>query len=161
MTVQEQVRADAGLWLRWILANAIGEALGLGGTALVGAAAASRVVEGGGLYATALLAALAVLAGTLIEGSAVGAAQWSVLRRPLPRLRLHTWVLATGTGALLAWTLGMVPSTFFSVGAGGGARSAEPGEAAVLGLAFLMGLVLGPLLGLAQWLALRRFVRGS
>lgn len=89
----------------------------------------------------------------------VGAAQWSVLRGPLPRL--HTWVLATGAGALLAWTLGMVPSTFLSVGAGGRARSAEPVETAVLGLALLMGLVLGPLLGLAQWLALRRFVRGA
>jgi hypothetical protein len=28
----------------------------------------------------------------------------------------------------------------------------------VFGLAFLMGLVLGPILGFAQWLALRRFV---
>jgi len=28
---------EAGLWLRWVLANAIGEAIGLGGTVLLGA----------------------------------------------------------------------------------------------------------------------------
>jgi NhaP-type Na+/H+ or K+/H+ antiporter len=62
---------------------------------------------------------------------------------------------------LLAWTLGMVPSTVLSLRAPGGreAASAEPSGMAVFGLAFLMGLVLGPVLGFVQWLALRRFVR--
>jgi hypothetical protein len=31
----------------------------------------------------------------------------------------------------------------------------------VYALAFLIGLVLGPVLGFAQWLALRRYVRGA
>jgi len=53
----------------------------------------------------------------------------------------------------------MVPSTLLSLGSGGGASPAEPGKAKVLGLAFLMGLALGPVLGVAQWLALRQFVR--
>ena len=80
-------RTGVGLWLRWVLANAIGEALGLGGTALVGVAAASRAGEGSTPYATAFLAALAILAGTLIEGSAVGTDHWAVLLvRPARRL---------------------------------------------------------------------------
>jgi hypothetical protein len=51
-------------------------------------------------------------------------------------------------------------STVLSSGAdsGGGTAPTEPSNAAVIGLAFLMGLVLGPILGFAQWLALRRFV---
>ncbi len=65
--------------------------------------------------------------------------------------------MATGVGAFLAWMLGMVPSTVLSLGAGSGGAGTEPGEAIVLGLAFLMGLVLGPVLGFAQWLALRRY----
>jgi hypothetical protein len=89
----------------------------------------------------------------------VGTAQWLVLKGPLPTMRWGMWALATGAGAFLAWTLGMIPSTLLSLGSGGGAPSAEPAEATVLGLAFLMGLVLGPVLGLAQWLALRRFMR--
>ena len=151
--------AGAGLWLKWVLANALGEALGLGGTALIFALSVLYAGEGTGLYAILVLAAFSVLAGTLIEGTVVGTAQWLVLRKPLPRMRWRTWVLATGAGAFLAWTLGMLPSTLLSLGSGGGASPAEPGEATVLGLAFLMGLVLGPVLGVPQWLVLRRFVR--
>ena len=51
------------------------------------------------------------------------------------------------------------PSTVLSLGADtSGGATAEPSDAVVFGLAFLMGLVLGPVLGFAQWLALRRFV---
>jgi hypothetical protein len=159
ITIQKTEGAGAGLWLRWILANALGEALGLGGTALIWALSVLNTGEGTSLYAILVLAAFSVLAGTLIEGTVVGTAQWLVLRGQLPRMRWRTWVLATGAGAFLAWTLGMVPSTLLSLGSGGGASPAEPGKATVLGLAFLMGLALGPVLGVAQWLALRRFVR--
>lgn len=159
ITIQKTGGAGAGLWLRWILANALGEALGLGGTALIWALSVLYAGEGTGLYAILLLAAFSVLAGTLIEGTVVGTAQWLVLRGPLPRIRWRTWVLATGAGAFLAWTLGMIPSTLLSLGSGGDASSAEPGEATVLGLALVMGLALGPVLGVVQWLVLRRFVR--
>jgi hypothetical protein len=119
------------------------------------------VGEATGFFAAVVLAALAVLAGTLIEGTVVGTAHWLVLKRPLPLLRWRTWVLATGAGALPAWTLGMVPSTLYSFGPGGGAPPADPAEAVVLVLAYLMGLGLGPVLGLAQWLAVRRFLRSA
>jgi hypothetical protein len=154
---------ESRLWLRWVLANAIGEAVGLGITSLVGAVV---ILSGGasrGVLTTMGTTVLAVLAGTLVEGTVVGTAQWLVLRRPLPRLRWRTWAAATGAGAFLAWTLGMIPSTVLSLGAGsgGGEPQAEPSEILVYGLAFLMGLVLGPVLGFAQWLALRRYVRGA
>jgi hypothetical protein len=154
-------RGEASLWLRWIFANALGEALGLGTTVLIGAAIISSLGEGTSVLATLALAAVAVLAGTLVEGTVVGTAQWSVLRGPLPGIRWRTWAVATGAGAFLAWLLGMIPSSVLSLGAdsgGAGAAPAEPSNKVVLALAFLMGLVLGPVLGFAQWLVLRRFV---
>jgi hypothetical protein len=152
--------AGGGLYLRWVLANAVGEAVGLGLTALVGVAAVIYAGGGAGALATLALAALAILAGTLVQGTVVGTAQWLVLRRPLPGMSWKTWAVATGAGVFVAWTIGMDPSTALSLGAGsrGGTAPAEPSDAVVFGLAFLMGLVLGPILSFAQWLALRRFV---
>lgn len=149
-------RPGFGLYGRWVLANALAEGVGLGLTGLVWAAAI--LSAGDGMIPTLLLAALAVLAGTFIEGTVVGTAQWLVLKGPMPSMRWRTWAFATGVGAFVAWTLGMVPSTALSPGESGGGSAAEPPLAAMLGLAFLMGLVLGPVLGFAQWIVLRRFV---
>ena len=93
-----------------------------------------------------------------------GPAQWLVLRRALLRMPWSTWAVATGAGAFSAWALGMIPSTVVSLEAdpsGGGGAQSEPGQALVYGLAFLTGLVLGSVLGFAQWLAWRRHVRGA
>jgi hypothetical protein len=157
----KHVWSERSLWLRWVLANCIGEALGLGTTALIGAAIVSSFGEETSALATVALAAVAVLSGTLVEGTVLGTAQWSVLRVPLPRMSWRTWAVATSAGAFLAWLLGMIPSTVLSLVADSGgadAAPAEPSKAVVLGLAFSMGLVLGPVLGFAQWLVLRRFV---
>jgi hypothetical protein len=157
----KHVWSERSLWLRWVLANCIGEALGLGTTALIGAAIVSSFGEETSALATVALAAVAVLSGTLVEGTVLGTAQWSVLRVPLPRMSWRTWAGATSAGAFLAWLLGMIPSTVLSLVADSGgadAAPAEPSKAVVLGLAFSMGLVLGPVLGFAQWLVLRRFV---
>ena len=151
------VGTGVDLYARWVLANAAGEGVGLGLTALIFASTILYAGEGSGPLAALALAALAILAGTFVEGSVVGTAQWLVLRAPLPSLRWRTWAVATGVGAFVAWTLGMVPSTALSFG-GGREQAAEPPLVAMLGLAFLMGLVLGPVLGFAQWVVLRRFV---
>lgn len=74
----------------------------MGITALVGAVSIVYGGEGSGVLATLGMAVLAVLAGTLVEGTAVGTAQWLVLRRTLPQMRWRTWAAATGAGALLA-----------------------------------------------------------
>lgn len=104
-------------------------------------------------------AGVAVLAGTLVEGTVVGTAQWLVLRRPLPGMRWRAWVLATAVGAFVAWTLGMLPSTLLStVSATQSSAPTEPSNSVVYGLAALMGLVAGAVLGTPQWLVLRRHV---
>lgn len=142
------------LWWQWILANALGETIGLGTTLQIGAFLRVNAEKSIGVPTAAILG---ILSGTVIEGLVVGMAQWLVLRRPLERLRWQVWVLATASGACIAWTLGMLPSTFLFTSSDTGA--AAPGQISdmlVYALAVGMGLVLGSILGVPQWLVLRR-----
>ena len=144
---------DWNVWFQWILANAVGETVGLGGTLVI---SALLLLNAQKTMSVLPAAALAVLAGTFIEGITVGTAQWLVLRRPLKSIRWRTWVLATAIGAFVAWTLGMIPSTFMFAGAdSGGAAPAQISDLVIYALAAMMGFVLGPILGVPQWLVLR------
>ena len=144
---------DWNVWFQWILANAVGETVGLGGTLVIGGLLLLNAQKTMGVLPAA---ALAVLAGTFIEGITVGTAQWLVLRRPLKSIRWRVWVLATAIGAFVAWTLGMIPSTFMFAGAdSGGAAPAQISDLMIYTLAAVMGFVLGPILGVPQWLVLR------
>lgn len=141
------------VWLQWILANAVGETVGLGGTLVIGGLLLLNAQNTMGVVPAA---ALAVLAGTFIEGITVGTAQWLVLRRPINNIRWRVWVLATAIGALIAWTLGMIPSTFMVAGAdSGGVAAAQMSDLMIYTLAAVMGFVLGSILGIPQWLVLR------
>jgi hypothetical protein len=72
------------------------------------------------------------------------------------------WIKATMLGAGVAWLLGMVPSTVVSLlelaPASGTGPATEPSVAFQYGLALALGAVTGPVLGLGQWLVLRRHV---
>jgi hypothetical protein len=87
------------LWRQWVLANAVGETVGLGATLLAGTFLLVRAEPSIGAIPAV---ALGVLAGTLIEGSVVGTSQWLALRRHLPRA--GWWVPANA----LAWAIGML-----------------------------------------------------
>jgi hypothetical protein len=156
-------RGESGaLWSRWVAANAVGEGLGLGATALVALALFPALGGDNGILPALAVAAVAIAAGTAIEGLIVGTAQWLVLRQPLPGITWPTWAGATAAGAGVAWTLGMLPSTLLSINQDAGqAPASEPGAVMAYALAFGMGLVLGPVLGFAQWLVLRRHVASA
>lgn len=156
------------LWGRWVVANALAEAVGL--TSTLALAAGAFAVNDRVPLATALLMAVGVaVLGGVVEGLVVGWAQWLVLRGPLPALPLRPWALATALGAGLAWLLGMLPSTFLAVAnaahaaaassaAAAQPAAAEPPLALQLALAVAMGAVLGPFLGVPQWRVLRRYL---
>ena len=150
---------DHGFYLRWIGANCLGEALGLGTTFALGALIAPAL--GGDASSAAVLtgAVAAVLLGTLLEGVVVGLFQAQALHRRLPALARRDWIVATAIGAGLAWLLGMIPSTIMSlIDRGESAASGPPAEPSTLmqlGLATLLGLVLGPVLAAAQLRVLR------
>ena len=160
----EKVKQDSpgvGLWVRWVVANSLAETVGLGLAFGIGAILFPYLSAPGILMALVTVA-VAVLAGTIIEGTVVGTAQWLVLRRPFPGMRWRAWVLATALGAFIAWTLGMLPGTLVSAGSEtGGAAPHEPSDTLVYGLAALMGLAAGTILGAPQWFVLRRHVRSA
>lgn len=150
---------EAILWLRWVLANAAGEAVGLSAVLLVGfGVLGPRLGELAGVWPAVVGLVAGVLLG-IFEGVVVGAAQGAVLRLRLPNVSLRTWVLATVIGAMVAWGLGMLPSTLMSADASGGQAAAEMPEWLTYVMAAGMGAVAGVILALAQWVALRSQVQ--
>jgi hypothetical protein len=151
------------LWRQWVLANAVGEAVGLGGSFLVGAGLISVLAAQPGPWVEIGMALVAVALGTALEGVVVGAAQWRVLRRALPGISRRAWIGATAVGAGTAWLLGMIPSTVMSLLGNGAAAEppAEPPAWVVYLAAAGMGLVLGPILALAQYVVLRDHASGA
>jgi hypothetical protein len=148
-------------WRRWIAANALAELFGLGGVALVGWLAYRHFGEPQGA-AEALIWAAGMVALGAFEGVVVGIAQAQVLRRVRPAL--GGWVAATVVGAMLAWAVGMLPSTLMNLRPAASATQAgaEPPLVVVLLLAAALGAVAGPLLAVFQWRRLRTIVpRGA
>ena len=144
-----------GFWGRWVAANAFAELIGLGSSALLWIAFLAGLEARLGILTSATVV---VVGSTLLEGTAVGVIQWRVLRSALPKLRLAAWWSATAVGVLIAWSLGMIPSTLLSMDSAASSAAPPPAmsDALMYTLAAVMGLVLGPVLGLPQWLVLRR-----
>ena len=147
------------LWWRWVAANSLAEILGLGATLALG----YLIFTGVGEPQNALAAVGSVLLVTslaVLEGLAVGLLQGSVLRLVLPQISRGSWLWATLAGALVAWFLGSLPSTFMGLGGDAGSTPAQEPEAGlVLLMAAAMGLFLGFILGLPQWWVLRQAVK--
>jgi hypothetical protein len=147
----------SGLLRRWVVANALGELAGLGGVALLGAAlvpAVQQTVPGAtGHLATAGL----VVALGSVEGWVVGHAQARALGPT--GIEAGPWIRATVLGAVLAWALGMVPSTAIALlrAPGDAPAGAGPPLTVRLLLAAGLGLVAGPILAAVQVRVLRRY----
>lgn len=158
---------DFNLWLRWLLANAGAELIGLGGSAAVLVAFNSLSQNAQAIVDVLLMALVAVVLGAFFEGAIVGLVQWYVLRSALPYLERSTWVSMTAAGAGIAWLFGIIPSTLVAVSqllappAAATPPPAEPGQSTIFLAAALMGLVLGAALGYPQYLALARHVHGA
>jgi len=141
-------------WQRWVVANALGELLGLGTVAAIGFLVFQRTGEPTSTGQVLAFAAVFTLLGAF-EGLVIGLAQRHVLRALLPSVR--GWVLATIVGAFVAWAIGMVPSTVMSLmPQGDTGADLEPPLGLVLLLAAGLGAVAGPLLAAFQWLSLRK-----
>ena len=145
------------LWRRWVAANALAEAVGLGLTLGLTGLVIGRLESVGGAAGVALAFAAAVLSG-VIEATIVGLAQWWAMHPWLPQITRRAWWLATLAGALLAYVLGYLPSTIINLMQASDAAAAplsEPPQAVVLLLAAGLGAVAGAVLSFAQYFALR------
>lgn len=137
------------LWLRWVVANTFGEIVGFGlagalmvfvGDAIAAQDGLAQIVWGG----------MAVVAIGTLEGTAVGLAQWSVLRRTFASLTAPAWLAATIGGAIVAWGGGMLVGTL-----AGDALASSDVDMPVPA-AFAIGAIAGTILAGPQWLALTR-----
>ena len=153
-------------WLRWIWANVLGEIVGFGAAGALIAALGVSVDEASGAAGLLLAAAMVVVAG-VVEGSAVGYAQWRMLRALLPALSRGAWIAASVAGGTLAWGAGMAIGTFAADRMGAAATTtaetaaAEPPLWLMLVGSAVIGIVAGALLSAAQWLVLRRVTGGA
>jgi hypothetical protein len=123
-------------WIAWVT---VGETLGFAVPAAVGAATVS---------APTALGIAALLAAGAVEGAVLGAAQAHVLRRALPGLPSGRWTVRTSAAAVLAYALGLAPSTV------GGAWP----QPVLIVFAVAVGIALLLSIGTAQWTVLRGHV---
>ncbi|MDX2010768.1 MAG: NAD(P)-binding oxidoreductase [Myxococcaceae bacterium] len=148
---------DGAFWPAWLLRCGLAEFLGitLAAVAAVGlnwlVGEPDTTMERWLVYASFLLTGAA-------EGAFIGLGQGTLLKRLVPSLPLGTFVGATMLPAVLAWAVGMAPSTFFVEPSTTGAPMEEPSTWVVLLVSAAGGAVGGALIGAAQALALRRSV---
>lgn len=139
------------VYVQWILACAAAETVGMSASATA-ARFGQGVADDGGTAATWLALAV-VVAGGLVEGTALGVLQARALAlrwRPLSQRRYAAVTVAV---AGLAWAIGSAPGVL----AGDDGTGGPPLGLIVLG-ALGIGLVTGSLLGVVQGLALRSVV---
>jgi hypothetical protein len=150
------------LWVRWIIANALGELFGLGMTFGVAVLLFTRIGDTGSVLVILLTFTAAVASGAL-EATIVELAQWWAMHPWFRGISRLSWWLATMIGALIAYVLGYLPSTLMNLGeqVSEAAPMAEPPQYVILLLAAGMGLVGGAVLSFAQWMVLRRHVTGA
>lgn len=147
---------DWRLWWQWIAANALAELVGLG--TVFGVGVWLYTSFHGESMNPVILALLAIGLGGF-EGFIVGACQGWVLRSALNGMPLKPWVIASVAGALAAWTLGMLPSTLMSMSEPSGPQpQPEISKSFMWLIAVLMGMMLGVVLGIPQWIVLKRYV---
>lgn len=134
-------------FLPWLGSVALGEFVGF----LVPMAAEALILTAG---MDDLPGAGLLVAAGLVEGAALGAAMSWQLSRRIPSLDRRRFVLLSAVGAAIAWALGMLPVVAIETWIG------WP-FALTLALGVLLGLALLTSIGLAQWLELRRHLRGA
>ncbi|WP_346109870.1 nitroreductase/quinone reductase family protein [Nonomuraea maheshkhaliensis] len=100
-------QAQGRLWWRWTKAVTLGEITGFAVPAVVAAQVAGP--EWTLLGIGPLLQGAAIVMAGAVEGMILGLAQAYVLRAALPAIPTRAWVRATAAGAVIAWSVGVLP----------------------------------------------------
>ncbi|WP_196054699.1 hypothetical protein [Nocardia aurantiaca] len=126
---------------RWFARVSAGEFLGFLAPALGGALTA---------HASAAVVVAVLLTAGAVEGAVLGYFQGGVLRTLLSRFRIRDWMAATSAGAVVAWSVGMLPMLY-------GEQFGEWPTWAQVPVAVAGALIVVFAIGVAQWTVLRRF----
>ena len=148
------LKKDPKYWLNWTVICGLGEFFGIGFAAGVAVLHFSMVGEPRTVALKLLVIAVMMLAGA-VEGLITGYFQWSVLKKRFSEIRARNWLGLTALGAVIAWMLGMIPSTFFAPEASS-AAAIEFSTGQIVLLSTGMGVVLGALFGVFQWIELKK-----
>lgn len=136
----------------WVFICGVGELAGMAAAAalyLLGWTLVGQTFSG--LHGLMMLCIMVVIGA--LEGSIAGYFQWTVLNRRFPRLKMQRWIKTSAWGTAAGCLLGSVPTfqlaNYFQ---------SHPGdfELAKLLLVGLVGMVLGGMIGLAQWWELKK-----
>jgi hypothetical protein len=138
---------DWQFWRSWTAIVTAGETAGFLAPALAGSFLAHVDAPPWPTY-------FVILVAGAIEGSCLGYAQGVVLRRRLAELPVAPFTAFTAAGAVLAYALGMLPSTL-------GEGSADVPVVLLVAASTVGGLLLLGSIGGAQWLVLRRVTHAA
>ena len=146
-------------WGRWVAACTLAEVLGMAAASAAAVGGSTLVGDATGAAAALTVLGLALLGGA-VEGLAVGALQFRVLRPWLPSLSRARYVGGTVAVAIAFWALGMTPSTVMTLTG----TVPDPGDTGdppalmILAIAAAGGALGGAVFGLVQGAALRGHV---
>ncbi len=155
------------IWLRWTMVSAAGLFLGMGVAAVLGVIGFGLTLSTTSLDSPVdwLIAMAAVVPAGLVGGTIAGVAQWMELRRRLGGINGLRWAFLTATGVTVALWLGaslVAPIGRASASSHAG-TVASTTISTIPGLSFVLvgalGLATGLLVGVLQWLELRRSIR--
>jgi hypothetical protein len=144
--------------VRWTAACSLGELLGFGVAGMLGALAFGAIPD----PTTVPLAVALVLAcagAGLIEGALLGLFQWLALRSTFPSISARAWAGTTALAGATGWILGSLPPTLVSLLGGPPADASaawDPGLLETIAVSGALGLVLGAMFGVFQWIVLRK-----
>lgn len=138
---------DRRLFGLWVVANAAAFVIiPLAGTLLeqLTSSATKNLVRDHRVLAILIIAVV----GATLQGTLWGWLQWQLLRRRVPGLQRGRWMVATTVPAFIVWVLVLAPRITDVLAQGGSTLLAFRNG-------FIQALVLGPLIGLSQAMALR------
>lgn len=144
-----------GQFLRsWLIRCGLAEFLGIGLAALAAVGLSKLFADPEVFTARIVMYILCLVVGAL-EGAMIGWAQGSLLQRCFPKLRVSRMMGWTALVAVIAWAMGMAPSTFFPMTAAPGASAPDPPLYLVMLFSSVGGAFGGALIGGAQLLEMR------
>jgi hypothetical protein len=143
------------LGLTWIGACVIGEIVGLSLAGLVDASVLWAIAPVQEVPPLIFRVTDGVLSG-VVAGAVLGVGQWVVVRRYFLKLAWSSWVLATAASTGAIWSLVRgIGSSWWALDS----RAASDGTLLMAAAGF--GLLLGTVLGGAQWVVLRRYLQDA
>jgi len=142
---------------QWIIANGLAEGVGLSAAFFVGYIF-TPINASISAFSIVSLTLLVVIIGALFEGAIVGIAQSIPLKSINAGVSKKSWIIATMIGVELAWLAGTVPAIALSLFTTPASQLALSDTLLPLQYFFAVvsGLVIGSLLGVPQWLLLRK-----